>query len=104
MFGAGIIAIIFVGMNRQPEKPKDPRDTARYACREFVLKTLADPDAARMDDSDIYFAEAKRDGTILVQPRGRVKNAFNAYVFGSWNCLVKNDGKNIRLISLEKIR
>lgn len=90
--------------NQQEQAGKDPLDTMRYACKEFVLKTLNDPDSAKLDDYHVWFAATQKDGTILVQPKGRAKNAFGAYVYGTWNCSVINDGTNIRLVSMKQIR
>jgi len=99
-----LIAIGAVSNALKGPAPADPLNTARYACREFLLKTLNDPDSAKLEEYRTWFAETKKDGSILVQPRGRAKNAFGAYIIGTWNCTVKNDGKDIRLLSMKQIR
>lgn len=77
---------------------------ARYICQLTLEKSLNDPDSAKLESSYKWYAEERKDGTILVQPTGRAKNAFGAYINGTWNCLTKRDGENVRFLSLKQIR
>lgn len=79
-------------------------DEARYICQLALEKSLNDPDSAKLESSYKWYAEERKDGTILVQPSGRAKNAFGAYIHGTWNCLTKRDGENIKFLSLKQIR
>lgn len=76
---------------------------ARYACRKFMDKTLHDPDSAKLKPWSSWYAAEKKNGTVLVQPSGRAKNAFGAYINGTWNCVVSIKGDDIRLVSLDQI-
>jgi len=78
--------------------------SARVACERNLLKSLNDPDSAKLDSLDRWYAERRPDGTILVQPTGRAKNAFGAYMNGAWSCVVKREAGGNRLISLNQIR
>lgn len=65
-------------------------DVASAVCEAAMKQALYDPDSAKLKPRYEWFAEERKDGTILVQPTGRAKNAFGAYVIGAWNCIAKN--------------
>ncbi len=73
---------------------------ARVTCQFALEKSLHDPASAKLDSTYSWYAEERKDGTILVQPSGRAKNAFGAYIHGTWNCVTKKG----RLLSLNQIR
>lgn len=77
---------------------------ARGACLIALEKSLNDPDSAKLESTSSWYTEERKDGTILVQPSGRAKNAFGAYINGIWDCVAKPQGENIRVISLKQIR
>jgi RNA polymerase subunit RPABC4/transcription elongation factor Spt4 len=93
---------------REAEDAKKAKDqnisAARYICRIALEKSLNDPDSAKLESSSSWYASERKDGTILVQPSGRAKNAFGAYINGVWDCVAKPEGSNIRVISLKQIR
>lgn len=77
---------------------------AQVACYSALEKTLYDPDSAKLESMDSWYVEKRKDGTILVQPAGRAKNAFGAYIIGTWNCVTKQIGGNTVVLSLKQIR
>lgn len=79
-------------------------NAARGACLIVLEKSLNDPDSAKFGMVSDWYTEERKNGTILVQPTARAKNAFGGYVQGVWNCVVKPDGGNVRVLSLNQIR
>lgn len=77
---------------------------ARYACKHALKEVLNDPDSAKLEETLRWYAEERKDGTILVQPTGRAKNAFGAYIHGVWDCVAKLQGGSARVLSLKQIR
>jgi hypothetical protein len=99
--------------HRQRLLPKDAAARAKQesklrdasgACLVALQKTLHDPYSARFDHTGTWYAEERKNGTILVQPTGRAKNQFGAYVYGTWSCIARHEGKNVRVLSLKQIR
>jgi len=107
--GLGAILIIFIpvlmniGKPTSPSKHADPYSAPRGACRMALEKTLHDPGSAEFDLGSNWYVETRKDGTILVQPKLRAKNAFGAYRYVTYNCIVKPEGENIRVLSLKQI-
>jgi hypothetical protein len=94
---------------RYGDKSYDPEQQARielnamrFACNEALLKKLPDPRGAQLDEYQQWAAQPQQDGSVLVQPTGRVRNESGASIVSEWNCRVKNDGVNITVVSLEK--
>lgn len=86
-------------------RQRDKRlSSARGACLIYLKAALHDPDSAKLDSSYNWYVEERKNGTILVQPTGRAKNAFGAYIKGTWNCVTRQQGNNIEVISLKQIR
>lgn len=77
---------------------------ARGACLVVLKQNLNDPDSAKFGSASEWYAKERKDGTIHVQPTGRAKNAFGAYINGTWDCIVKPEGANVRVLSLKQIR
>ncbi len=77
---------------------------ARWACRQALTQNLHDPDSAKLESTSSWYAGEQKDGTVLVQPTGRAKNAFGAYIQGTWNCVTKQIGSNTVVLSLKQIR
>jgi hypothetical protein len=78
--------------------------SARGACLLSLKANLHDPESARLDSSYTWHVEERKNGTILVQPTGRAKNAFGTYIKGTWNCVTKQQGNDIIVMSLKQIR
>lgn len=76
---------------------------ARYACKHALKEVLNDPDSAKLEETLSWYAEEQKNGTIHVQPSGRAKNAFGAYISGVWDCVAKPQGENFRVVSLKQI-
>lgn len=68
---------------------------ARTVCQLALEKILHDPDSAKLERTYSWYAVERKDGTILVQPTGRAKNAFGAYRQGTWNCVAKPIGNDL---------
>jgi hypothetical protein len=106
----GIVAVVFTDDRAQPQAQSQPkkqdrwRSAARGACRVFLSRSLNDPDSAKLDPSSRWYAEREKNGTIVVQPRGRAKNAYGAMIYGVWNCVLVEEGDNLRLLSLSQIQ
>ena len=77
---------------------------ARGACLITLKQNLNDPGSAEIGSTSQWYVEERKNGTILVQPTARAKNAFGAYIQGAWDCVVKPEGKNIRVLSMKQIR
>ncbi len=77
---------------------------ARGACLIVLKKSLNDPDSAKLEATSRWYIEEQKNGSVLVQPSGRAKNAFGAYINGVWNCVTKQEGGNVRVISLKQIQ
>ena len=101
-----VVTIIFIGNISGPTTPKvnDPHSDARWACDIALKQQLNDPDSAQYGSVDSWYTATKKDGTILVQPDIRAKNAFGAYIKATWECVTKAEGGNIRVVSLRQIR
>jgi len=77
---------------------------ARWACQQALIQSLHDPDSAKLERANTWYAENQKGGTVLVQPTGRAKNAFGAYIQGTWDCVTKQINGNTVVLSLKQIR
>jgi hypothetical protein len=77
---------------------------ARGACLIVLKKSLNDPDSAKLEAPSRWYVKERKDGSVLVQPSGRAKNAFGAYINGVWDCVTKAEGDNVHVISLKQIQ
>ena len=103
----GILAVTFVVTTSKPPKTAasvDKFSAARGACLIVLKQSLNDPDSAKFGLTSEWYTQEQKDGTILVQPTGRAKNAYGAYIQGMWNCVAQPEGENIRVLSLKQIR
>jgi hypothetical protein len=89
---------------RERKAKEDLLNSVRGICLMAVKESLNDPYSAKFDPSWKWFIEEKEDGLIRVQPTGRAKNAFGAYIHGTWECVIKPDGINSGIVSLKQIR
>lgn len=78
--------------------------SARGACLITLKEQLHDPDSAQFGLTSNWYTSERKDGTILVQPVGRAKNAFGAYINSTWECVVRPEGTNIRVLALKQIQ
>jgi hypothetical protein len=80
--------------------------TAQIMCERVLTQSLNDPDSAKLDDATGWAYQYQKGNKLLIQPTGRAKNAFGAYIYGTWNCFVTvdNDGKPTGISSLKQIR
>lgn len=67
---------------------------ARYACQEFVKRSLNDPDAAQFDPASGYFIQRQAPGKYRVEVTVRAKNGFNALRHIAVNCVTQKSGDN----------
>jgi len=93
-----------VKLQKAAEEKGKRFSAARGACLLSLKTNLHDPDSAKLDSTYTWYVEERKNGTILVQPTGRAKNAFGAYIKGAWNCVTKQHGNDIVVLSLKQIR
>jgi len=80
----------------------EQRSSAQYACKEFVKRTLNDPDAAQFDDASTYFTEKQAADKFRVEVTVRAKNGFNALRHITVNCVTQqSNGKWVPLFVKE---
>jgi hypothetical protein len=77
---------------------------ARLACQQALMQSLHDPDSAKLESVSTWYVGDQKGGTVLVQPTGRAKNAFGAYINGTWDCVTKQISGNTVVLSLKQIR
>lgn len=75
---------------------------ARHACKRFVELTLHDPSSAEWGRVGSYWGERRKDGSYHIQVTVRAKNAFNATRLATYDCIVRDDGKTWRPISIRQ--
>lgn len=81
----------------------DKLSAARGACMLILKELLNDPYSADFGMTSDWFVKEKEDGTILVRPVVRAKNSFGAYIKGTWSCVTKKEGADIRVLSLKQM-
>lgn len=67
-------------------------NNARYACQEFVRRSLNDPESADFEPHRSFWAEKTKDGAFDVQVHVRAKNAFGAKLKSVFECRARLDG------------
>jgi len=78
-------------------------NNARYACQEFVKKSLNDPDAAQFDPASGYFIQRQAPGKYRVEVTVRAKNGFNALRHIAVNCITQRSGENWMPVFVKEI-
>jgi len=78
-------------------------NNSRFACEEFVKRTLHDPDSAQFDDYHDYWAKEEKPGLFHVQVGLRARNGFNALRQTTVDCVSRYDGKNWMAVKLKEI-
>lgn len=81
----------------------DQLSSARYACKEFVKRSLNDPDAAQFDDARTYFTEKQTADKFRVEVSVRAKNGFNALRHITVNCVTQQTGGNWVAVFVKEI-
>lgn len=76
---------------------------ARGACLISIKRMLHDPYSAKFDMTTSWYVEDQSNGVLLVQPKLHAKNAFGAYRYSTWNCRVRAEGENVRILHLAPI-
>lgn len=113
LFMIGMILSVFQGQkenirrsNLSPDQraSEDRIKAARGVCLATLKNNLHDPGSAEFGSTSEWYTEERGDGTILVQPFGRAKNAMGAFIKGTWDCVVKPEGGKVAVVSLEQIR
>jgi predicted nucleic acid-binding Zn ribbon protein len=80
------------------KKLEDLKDTAAYACREFVTRRLKDPDSAKWERPWHTDARVSKDGKYSVQVQVRAKNGFGAFGLSAFDCTMQRVGDNFALV------
>jgi hypothetical protein len=75
------------------DKANAEADGARYACKEFVKRSLNDPDAAQFDAASGYFTQKQAADKYRVEVTVRAKNGFNALRHIAVNCITQKSGE-----------
>lgn len=88
---------------RKAEQTAREDSSARFACHEFVMKSLHDPRSAEMESSAQHYSTKEKDGTYFVQVSGRAKNGFGSLRRVAFNCKTKKIGSNWILVSIKQI-
>ena len=85
--------------------PNTVENKARLACLIVLKSRLHDPDGAQLDDTFRWYAGPQKNGTILVQPSGRAKNAFGALRYSEWDCITKGapNGERADVLTLTQL-
>lgn len=83
------------------------RSNARLICRDEIARRLKDPDSADWGmKSGTWYATwpASINGSdISVAPEFRASNSFGARIISKWDCSLKADGQDLRLVNLREI-
>lgn len=121
-FGRVLVAVaftfgLFTCISKLSESPINPQPVtagqskadvdraARYACRDFIRKSLHDPasaDLSEWNQADVTQPSANTS-VFEVLMKVRAKNAFNATRLKTMACRVTKNGDNWTLISLQEI-
>ncbi len=78
-------------------------DNARFACEEFVKKTLHDPGSAEFDDFREFWAKEERPHLYHVQASLRAKNGFGALRKLTVDCRITETKGNWIALALKEI-
>ena len=104
---------LFIGIMRsadtEPEisEAEKLQSNARLICRDEIARRLKDPDSADWGmSSGTWYATwpASINGSdIRVAPEFRASNSFGARIVSKWDCSLKADGQDLRLVNLREI-
>lgn len=82
--------------------PAELRNTARFACETFTRPRLNDPDSAEFEPHRTFPIEERPDKVYDVVVQLRARNAFNALMYGEFDCTVALRPEGWVLLSLEQ--
>ena len=102
-----IVAVFTVVKSYDPDvQARNEMAAARSVCKEDLEKKIADPGSVQLsvqlDEIRQWAADNRQNGTVLVQPTGRMKNESGTVVQVVWECVVKNDGFAMKVTSLKQ--
>lgn len=82
---------------------KQQRDEAMvaYACKDWVKKSLHDPESARFEESFAFNRKAAYD---QVQVRVRARNAFNATRLSTFECRIRQNAGAFTLVGMQELQ
>ncbi len=113
MFGKVLVGVaalfalfLIVGHLLPQPDPNSPAQRATFArenCREFIRRQLHDPGSAEWGTYLRWPAVPKDGGVIEVVATLRAQNAFGGMVQAIYSCVVLQDGRNSRLVSLTQL-
>jgi hypothetical protein len=69
-----------------------------------IKRVLHDPDSAQFDRTSAWPVTKNGDGTSTVVVTLRASNAFGALRIGAYDCIVRPEGTNVRIINLQPRR
>ncbi len=82
------------------EQREREESAVAYACKDWVKKSLHDPDSANFEDDFAY-----RHGTSFdrVQVKVRARNAFNAVRLSTFECRIRSKAGSLILVGLQEL-
>ncbi len=85
---------------RAQEQRERQEDAIAYACKDWVRKSLHDPDSAKFEDDFAY-----RHGTSFdrVQVQVRARNAFNAVRLSTFECRIRSQAGSLMLVGMQEL-
>lgn len=75
----------------------------RGACLIALKRQLNDPGSAQFGSTTGWPVNTEDHGQYSVLATFRAKNAFGAYVLGTWDCKVRAEGTDVRVLSVRQI-
>lgn len=85
---------------RDAQRDERQLTQVRYACRRSLLNSLNDPSSAQLGSPSVWPMRRLDDGSVVVVIEGRAKNAFGAYIRGTWECHARRAGGTYELTGL----
>jgi len=82
------------------EKRANDEGTMAYQCKEWVRKSLHDPDSAKFEDN---FAISHTQAYDRVQVKVRARNAFNAIRMSTFECRIARKDGYLNLLGMNEI-
>lgn len=81
-------------------KRRRDEDLVAYACKDWVKKSLHDPDSAKFEDP---FSFMRTPGYDRVQVQVRARNAFNAIRLSTFECRIRRKDGIMTLVGIEQL-
>lgn len=88
-------------LERATEKRQRDEGVVAYACKDWVKKSLHDPESARFEES---FAFDRKAGYDRVQVRVRARNAFNATRLSTFECRIRQKDGALTLVRMQELQ